>query len=82
VESGRTSGNIFGVLREKQAYKVARNLLKDFALECIAEEAKRRNLPPAIGQKVQADTFREISKQTENFASHWAQFSGRPGQRS
>jgi hypothetical protein len=33
------------VLSEKQAYKVARTLLKDYALECITEEVKRRNLP-------------------------------------
>jgi hypothetical protein len=65
------------VLREKQPYKIARNLLSDYALECIAEEVKRRNLPHSIGQKVQAETFREISSQTENFATHWAQFPAR-----
>jgi len=65
------------VLREKQAYKVARSLLKDYARECITEEVNRRNLPHSLGQKVQAETFREISKQTKDFATHWAQFPAR-----
>jgi hypothetical protein len=30
-----------------------------------------------IGQKVQAETFREIRTQTEDFATHWAQFPAR-----
>jgi hypothetical protein len=71
------SGSIFGVLSEKQAYKVARNLLKDFALECIAEEATRQNLSPSIREKVQAKALREVSKQTENFSTHWAEFSAK-----
>ena len=65
------------MLREKHAYKVARTLLKDYALECITEEVKRRNLPHSLGHKVQAETFREISNQTEDFANHWAQFPAR-----
>jgi hypothetical protein len=71
------SGSILGVSSEKQAYKVARKLLKEFALECIAKEAIRQNLPPSIRQKVQANKFREISKQTEDFSTHWAQFSAK-----
>jgi hypothetical protein len=74
VESGQTFGSISSVLTEKQAYKVARNLLKDYALQCIAEEVKRRNLSHSLGQKVQTETFREIRNQTEDFATHWAQF--------
>src|SRR5215470_16831965 len=62
---------------EKQAYKLARNLLKDFVLECIAEEATRQNLSPSIRQKVQAKTLTEIKKLTENFSTHWAQFSAK-----
>jgi hypothetical protein len=50
---------------------------KDFALECIAEEARRQNLSPLIREKVRAKTLREISKQTESFSTHWAQFSAR-----
>jgi len=65
------------VLSERQAYKVARNLLKDFALECIEEETTRQNLPLSIREKVQANTFREVRKQTENFSTHWAEFSAR-----
>ena len=52
-------------------------ILKDFALECIAEEATRQNLSPLIREKVRAKTLREISKQTESFSTHWAQFSAR-----
>ena len=77
LEADGPSGSIFGVLSKKQAYKVARNLLKDFALECIAEEAIRQNLSPLIREKVRAKTLREISKQTESFSTHWAQFSAR-----
>lgn len=77
MQSTRTSGSIFRVLSEKQAYKVARNLLKDFALQCIAEEATSLNLSPPIRQKVHAKIFREICKQTENFSTHWAQFSAK-----
>ena len=69
--SQQISKSLFGVLSEKQAYKVARNLLKDFALECIAAEATRQNLSPSIRQKVQAKALCEISKQTENFSTHW-----------
>jgi hypothetical protein len=65
------------VLKEKQAYRVARTLLKDYALECITEEVKCRNLPHSLRQKMQAETLREISAQTENFATHWAQFPAR-----
>jgi hypothetical protein len=36
------SGRVLGVSSEKQAYKLARNLLKEFAIECIAEETTRR----------------------------------------
>ena len=64
-------------VQRKQAYNVARTLLKDYALECIREEVKRRNLPHSLGQKVQAETFREISNQTEDFVTHWAQFPAR-----
>jgi hypothetical protein len=77
LEADGPSGSIFGVLSEKQAYKVARDLLKDFALECIAEETTRQNLSPLIRNKVRAKTLREISKQTESFSTHWAQFSAR-----
>jgi hypothetical protein len=77
LEADGPSGSIFGVLSKKQAYKVASNLLKDFALECIAEEATRQNLSPVIREKVRAKTLREISKQTESFSTHWAQFSAR-----
>jgi hypothetical protein len=77
LEAGRALDNIFGVLSEKQAYKVARNLLKEFALECIAEEATSQNLSPSIREKVQAKALREISKQTENFSTHWAEFSAK-----
>jgi hypothetical protein len=69
--------SIFGVLSEKQAYKVARSLLKDFAVESIAEETTQQNLPPSIREKVQAKTLAEITKQTENFSTHWAKFSAR-----
>ena len=65
------------MLSKKQAYKVARNLLKDLAIECIAVDATRRNLSPLIGEKVRAKMLREISKQTENFSTHSAQFSAR-----
>ena len=65
------------MLSEKQAYKVARNLLKDFALACFAEEAARRELSPSIRVKVQSKALREISKQTENFSTHWAEFSAK-----
>jgi hypothetical protein len=51
LEADGPSGSIFGVLSTKQAYKVARNLLKDFALECIADEATRQNLSPLIREK-------------------------------
>ena len=77
VESAQTFVTIPIVLREKQAYKIARTLLKDYALECITEEIKRRNLPHSPGQKMQAETLREIIAQTENFATHWAQFPAR-----
>jgi hypothetical protein len=77
LEADGPSGSLFGVLSKKQAYKVARNLLKDFALECIAEETTRQNLSPLIREKVRAKTLREISKQTESFSTHWAQFSAR-----
>jgi hypothetical protein len=60
---------------EKQAYKLARSFLKDFALECIAEEATRQNLSPSIKEKVRAKTLAEIRRQTENFSTHWAEFS-------
>ena len=63
------------MLSEKRAYKVARNLLKDFALECIEEEAKRQNLSPSVRGKAQAKALREIRKQTKNFSTHWAEFS-------
>ncbi len=63
------------MLSEKQAYKVARNLLKDFALECIEEEATRQNLSPSIREKAQVKALREIRKETENFSTHWAEFS-------
>src|SRR5262249_23931082 len=66
-----------GMPSEKQAYKLARSLLKDFALERIAEEATRQNLSPSIRQKVQAKTLTEIKRQTENFSAHWAQFSAK-----
>ena len=69
--------SLFDVSSEKQAYKVARTLLKDFALECIEEEATHQNLSPSIRKKVQAKALLEISKQTENFSIHWAQFSAR-----
>ena len=65
------------MLKGNQAYKVARTLLKDYALECIAEEVKRRNFPNLLRQKMQAETLREIIAQTENFATHWAQFPAR-----
>ena len=65
------------MLSEKKAYKVARNLLKDFALACIAEESTRQNLSPLIREKVQAKALREIRKQTENFSTHWAEFSAK-----
>jgi hypothetical protein len=65
------------VLSERQAYNVARNLLKDFALECIDEEATSQNLSPSIREKVQAKALREIRKQTENFSTHWAKFSAK-----
>jgi hypothetical protein len=77
LEADEPSGSIFGVLSEKQAYKIARGLLKDFALECIAEETTRQNLSPLIREKVRAKTLSEISKQTENFSTHWVQFSAR-----
>jgi hypothetical protein len=77
LEADESSGSIFGVLSEKQACKIARDLLNDFALECIAEEATRQNLSPLIREKVRAKTLSEISKQTENFSTHWAQFSAR-----
>lgn len=60
------------MLTEKQAHKVARNLLKDFALECIEEQARRQKLSPSIKDKAEAKAFREIRKQTENFSTHWA----------
>ena len=69
-------------MSEKQAYKVARNLLKDFALECIEEEATRQNLSPSIRGKAQAKALREIRKRTENFSTHWAEFSRRVWRRS
>jgi hypothetical protein len=50
-------------------YKVARNLLKYFAIECIEEEAPGRNLSPSIRKKVQAKALLKISKQTQNFAT-------------
>ena len=62
---------------EKQAYKLARSLLKDFALERIAEEATRQNLSPSMRQKVQAKTLTEIKKLTENFSTHWVRFSAK-----
>jgi hypothetical protein len=62
---------------EKQAFKLARSLLKDFVLECIAEEATRQNLAPPIREKMQAKTLAEIKRQTENFSTHWAQFSAK-----
>jgi hypothetical protein len=71
------SGRVLGVPSEKQAYKLARNLLKEFAIECIAEEATRQDISPAIREKVQAKALREISKQTENFSTHWAEFSAK-----
>ena len=71
------SGRVLGVLSEKQAYKLARNLLKEFAIECIAEEATRQDISPQIREKVQAKALREISKQTENFSTHWAEFSAK-----
>ena len=60
---------------EKQAYKLARRLLRDFVLECIAEEAFHQNLSHSIKEKMQAKTLAEIKKQTENFSTHWVQFS-------
>ena len=63
------------MLSEKQAYKLARNLLIDFALECIEEEATRQNLSPSIRGKAKAKALREIRKRTENFSTHWAEFS-------
>jgi hypothetical protein len=58
------SGRVLGVLREKQAYKLARNLLKGFAIECIAEEATRQDISPAIREKVQSkSTLLEIRSQ-------------------
>ena len=71
------SGRVLRVLSEKQAYKLARNLLKEFAIECIAEEATRQDISPAIREKVQVKALREISKQTENFSTHWAEFSAK-----
>ena len=71
------SGRVLGASSEKQAYKLARNLLKEFAIECIAEEATRQDISPAIREKVQAKALREISKQTENFSTHWAEFSAK-----
>ena len=68
------SGRVLGVLSEKQAYKLARNLLKEFAIECNAEEA---TVSPPIREKVQAKALRQISKQTENFSTHWAEFSAK-----
>ena len=66
---------LFGVLNEKEAYKVARNLLEDFALEGIEEEARRRNLSPPIKGEAQAEVLREIRKQSKDFSSHWAEFT-------
>ena len=71
------SGRILGVSSEKQAYKLARNLLKELAIECIAEEATRQVISPSNREKVQAKALLEISKQTENFSTHWAEFSAK-----
>ena len=71
------SGRILGVSSEKQAYKLARNLLKELPIECIAEEATRQVISPSIREKVQAKALLEISKQTENFSTHWAEFSAK-----
>jgi hypothetical protein len=71
------SGRVLGVLSEKQAYKLARNLLKELAIECIAEEATRQVISPSNREKVQAKALLEISKQTENFSTHWAEFSAK-----
>ena len=62
-------------MNEKEAYKVARNLLEDFALEGIEEEARRRNLSPPIKGEAQAEVLREIRKQSKDFSSHWAEFT-------
>ena len=71
------SSRLVGVSSEKQAYKLARNLLKEFAIECIAEEMTRQIISPANREKVQAKALRAISRQTENFSTHWAEFTAK-----
>jgi hypothetical protein len=73
----RPSRSLLGVASEKQACKVANILLKDFALTCIAEEVTRQNLSPSIRKKVESKAALEIRKQTENYSTHWVQFSAR-----
>ena len=66
---------VFSACRVKNRLTSSRNLLKELAIECIAEEATRQVILPSNREKVQAKALLEISKQTENFSTHWAEFS-------
>jgi len=66
---------LFGVLNEKEAYRVARNLLKGLRARMYRGRSETPNLSPPIRGEAQAKVLREIRKQTKDFSSHWAEFT-------